>query len=90
MSSARSSQAEVERVADTLNAINLELRKLDKRVGGNEEWISDQRLPPEHQRQHQPAAEPAAHCRRRRQRGADRRCSPAISGADAVMGRRQA
>jgi chromosome segregation ATPase len=40
MSSARSSQAEVERVADTLNAINLELSKLDKRVGGNEEWIS--------------------------------------------------
>ncbi|WP_439100705.1 hypothetical protein [Congregibacter sp.] len=37
--SARSSQAEVERVADSLNAIDLELAKLGKRVGGNEEWI---------------------------------------------------
>ena len=37
--SARSSQAEVERVADALNAIDLELAKLSKRVGGNEEWI---------------------------------------------------
>lgn len=39
MTSAKSSQAEVERVADALNAINLELSKLEKRVGGNEEWI---------------------------------------------------
>lgn len=38
--SARNSQAEVERVADELNAINLEMAKLAKRVGGNEEWIS--------------------------------------------------
>ncbi|EED31030.1 hypothetical protein NOR53_308 [gamma proteobacterium NOR5-3] len=37
--SARTSQAEVERVADALNAIDLELAKLGKRVGGNEEWI---------------------------------------------------
>jgi len=37
--SARGSQAEVERVADALNAIDLELAKLGKRVGGNEEWI---------------------------------------------------
>lgn len=37
--SARTSQAEVERVADALNAIDLELAKLSKRVGGNEEWI---------------------------------------------------
>jgi len=37
--SARTSQAEVERVADALNAIDLELAKLAKRVGGNEEWI---------------------------------------------------
>lgn len=40
MASARSSQAEVERVADSLNAIDLELAKLSKRVGGNEEWIN--------------------------------------------------
>ena len=33
------SQAEIERVADTLNAINLELTKLNKRVADNEEWI---------------------------------------------------
>lgn len=39
MSSARSSQAEVERVADALNTINLELARLNKRVAGNEEWI---------------------------------------------------
>ncbi|MFK7831549.1 MAG: hypothetical protein AB8B57_17380 [Congregibacter sp.] len=40
MASSRSSQAEVERLADSLNAINLELAKLNKRVGGNEDWIS--------------------------------------------------
>lgn len=39
MVSARTSQAEVERVADALNQINLELARLEKRVGGNEEWI---------------------------------------------------
>ncbi len=39
MSSAQSSQAEVERVADELNRINLELAKLAKRVQGNEEWV---------------------------------------------------
>lgn len=40
MTSARRSQAEVERVADSLNTINLELSKLNKRVEGNEEWIT--------------------------------------------------
>ena len=40
MASAKSNQAEVERVADTLNRINLDLSKLNKRVQGNEEWIS--------------------------------------------------
>jgi chromosome segregation ATPase len=39
MSSAKASQAEVERVADNLNQINLALAKLDKRVAGNEEWV---------------------------------------------------
>ena len=39
MSSARANQSEVERVADTLNRINLDLSKLNKRVQGNEEWI---------------------------------------------------
>lgn len=39
MASARSNQAEVERVADTLNRISLDMSKLDKRVKGNEEWI---------------------------------------------------
>ena len=40
MSSARANQAEVERVADTLNRINLDLAKLSKRVEANEEWVS--------------------------------------------------
>lgn len=40
MSSARANQAEVERVADSLNRINLELTKLEKRVAGNEEWVA--------------------------------------------------
>jgi uncharacterized coiled-coil protein SlyX len=40
MTSSRNSQAEVERVADALNAINLDLARLEKRVGGNEEWIT--------------------------------------------------
>jgi uncharacterized coiled-coil protein SlyX len=39
MSSARASQAEVERVADALNAMELTLAKLEKRVAGNEEWV---------------------------------------------------
>jgi chromosome segregation ATPase len=39
MSSAKANQAEVERVADSLNRINLALAKLDKRVAGNEEWV---------------------------------------------------
>ncbi len=39
MSSAKTSQAEVERVADSLNQINLTLAKLEKRVAGNEEWV---------------------------------------------------
>jgi chromosome segregation ATPase len=39
MSSAKASQAEVERVADNLNRINLAMAKLDKRVGSNEEWV---------------------------------------------------
>jgi chromosome segregation ATPase len=40
MSSAKANQAEVERVADTLNQINLSLAKLDKRVTSNEEWVA--------------------------------------------------
>jgi chromosome segregation ATPase len=39
MSSAKANQAEVERVADSLNQVNLSLAKLDKRVAGNEEWV---------------------------------------------------
>ena len=37
--SAKTNQAEVERVADALNRINLGLAKLEKRVQGNEEWV---------------------------------------------------
>ena len=40
MAGARRSQAEVERVADSLNRINLDIAKLNKRVQGNEEWIN--------------------------------------------------
>ncbi|MFT6274524.1 MAG: chromosome segregation ATPase [Halioglobus sp.] len=40
MTSAKSNQAEVERVADDLNRINLEYAKVDKRVKGNEEWLA--------------------------------------------------
>ena len=40
MSSAKANQAEVERIADDLNRINLSLAKLDKRVTGNEEWVA--------------------------------------------------
>jgi chromosome segregation ATPase len=39
MASARANQSEVERVADTLNRINLDLAKLGKRVQANEEWV---------------------------------------------------
>jgi hypothetical protein len=39
MSSARSSQAEVERVADGLNSLNLNYSKINKRVQSNEEWV---------------------------------------------------
>ncbi|MEM8562440.1 MAG: hypothetical protein AAGF57_09420 [Pseudomonadota bacterium] len=36
----RMNRSEVERVADSINRVNLELAKLNKRVQGNEEWIS--------------------------------------------------
>jgi len=39
MTSAKTNQAEVERVADKLNRINLDLAKMGKRVQSNEEWI---------------------------------------------------
>ncbi|MEZ5572012.1 MAG: hypothetical protein R3E64_08315 [Halioglobus sp.] len=39
MNSAKANQAEVERVADSLNRIELSLAKLDKRVVDNEEWV---------------------------------------------------
>jgi chromosome segregation ATPase len=39
MTSSRNSQAEIERVADALNAINLDLARLGNRVGDNEEAI---------------------------------------------------
>jgi chromosome segregation ATPase len=39
MASASANQSEVERVADTLNRINLDLAKLSKRVQANEEWV---------------------------------------------------
>lgn len=40
MSNAKSSQAEVERVADTLNSINLDLAKLNRQVKSNAEGIA--------------------------------------------------
>jgi chromosome segregation ATPase len=40
IASAKANQAEVERVADNLNQINLALAKLEKRVAGNEEWVA--------------------------------------------------
>ena len=40
MSSAKTNQAEVERVADALNRINLDLAKLSKRVQSNEESVN--------------------------------------------------
>jgi chromosome segregation ATPase len=39
IASAKANQAEVERVADSLNRIELALAKLDKRVATNEEWV---------------------------------------------------
>ena len=39
MSSAKNNQAEVERVADTLNRINLDMAKLNRSVKANEEGI---------------------------------------------------
>ena len=40
MASAKAGQAEVERVADSLNRIELSLAKMEKRVAGNEEWVA--------------------------------------------------
>jgi predicted nucleic acid-binding Zn-ribbon protein len=40
MSSAKANQAEVERVADSLNRIDLALSRLEKRVEANEEWVA--------------------------------------------------
>jgi len=40
MTSAKANQAEVERVADSLNRIELSLARLEKRVAGNEEWVA--------------------------------------------------
>jgi chromosome segregation ATPase len=40
IASAKTNQAEVERVADRLNEINLALAKLERRVAGNEEWVA--------------------------------------------------
>jgi chromosome segregation ATPase len=40
MASAKANQTEVERVADSLNRVNVELTRLSKRVGDNEEWVN--------------------------------------------------
>jgi chromosome segregation ATPase len=40
IASAKTNQSEVERVADSLNQINLALAKLERRVAGNEEWVA--------------------------------------------------
>ncbi len=40
IASGKLNQAEVERVADAINRVNLDLAKLNKRVQGNEEWIA--------------------------------------------------
>jgi DNA repair exonuclease SbcCD ATPase subunit len=40
IASGRANQAEVERVADSINRVNLDLAKLNKRVQSNEEWIN--------------------------------------------------
>jgi predicted nucleic acid-binding Zn-ribbon protein len=39
VTSGKARQAEVERVADSINRVNLDLAKLNKRVQSNEEWI---------------------------------------------------
>ena len=39
IASGKANQAEVERVADTINKVGLDMAKLSKRVQGNEEWI---------------------------------------------------
>lgn len=39
ITSGKARQAEVERVADSINRVNLDLAKLNKRVQSNEEWI---------------------------------------------------
>ena len=39
IASGKANQAEVERVADTINQVSLDMAKLSKRVQGNEEWI---------------------------------------------------
>ncbi|MDH4042089.1 MAG: hypothetical protein OEV88_15660 [Gammaproteobacteria bacterium] len=39
IASGKANQAEVERVADTINRVNLDMAKLGKRVQSNEEWI---------------------------------------------------
>jgi len=39
VASSKANQAEVERVADTINRVNLDIAKLNQRVQGNEEWI---------------------------------------------------
>ncbi|MFC1578873.1 hypothetical protein ACFL3Y_00600 [Pseudomonadota bacterium] len=39
IASGKANQAEVERVADSISRVNLDLAKLNKRVQGNEEWI---------------------------------------------------
>jgi chromosome segregation ATPase len=39
IASGKANQAEVERVADSINRVNLDLAKLNKRVQSNEEWI---------------------------------------------------
>lgn len=40
IASGKARQAEVERVADSISRVNLDLAKLNKRVQGNEEWIA--------------------------------------------------
>lgn len=40
IASGKTNQAEVERVADKLNQINLTLAKLERRVADNEEWVA--------------------------------------------------
>ena len=39
MANAKANQAQVERVADTLNRLDLEMSRLAKRVEANEGWV---------------------------------------------------